>query len=282
MEYGCPVECKYCVISQVAYRREQWEKRFLVGMNKAVTILNPPPDRDNKKALESFYSFPLELLRGDVVGFNAISDPFWAKYRPELEWFLEHVPPVAKGVTLVTKMPVSPGVMRRLAQIPNLLINISITGLDQIEMTNTESRLRTLALAKQYGVRAYPVIHPYIAGMTDLSFLPVLRELGYNKVDVKGLRFDPIMADWMPPSTSRLYQGTTGEVLIEDGWRKKLQEAGLQSMSLREWTSLVVKDVPCLPLEEAKKNVERLLQIGNITSSDTDEAVIEAMVKRRI
>lgn len=180
---GCPVNCRYCVITQVQYRARVWRERFLIGLNKAVTILNPPRDRNDAQALASFYNFPLELLEGDRVGFNAISDAFWPKYRPELEWFLERVAPIAKAVTCVTKFPVSAAMMQRLAAIPHFQLNVSITGLDGIEATTTRSRLRTLALAREYGVAAFPTVHPYIAGMSDLSFLPELARLGWNCKD---------------------------------------------------------------------------------------------------
>ena len=75
--YGCPVKCEYCVVSKVDSRRELWNERTILGINKAVTILNPPRDLENKAALREFYEFPVELLKGDFVGFNAISDPFW-------------------------------------------------------------------------------------------------------------------------------------------------------------------------------------------------------------
>ena len=280
---GCPVNCRYCVITQVQYRAEAWRERFLIGLNKAVTILNPPPDRNNAEALASFYHFPLELLEGDRIGFNAISDPFWPKYRSELEWFLDSVAPIAKAVACVTKFPVSAAIMQRLATIPHFQLNVSITGLDGIEATTTKSRLRTLALAREYGVVAFATIHPYIAGMSDLSFLPELARLGYDAVDVKGLRYDPAMDAWMPQGTRAHYAGTVGqEVLPEDGWRERIADAGLRLQSLRVWGAEHARTTPRLSREEAEKRVVALLGYANITSSDTNDAVVEATIQRRL
>lgn len=282
-EGACPVACRYCVITQVGYRAAAWREKFLIGLNKAVTILNPPPDRDDTRALASFYNFPLELLEGDRVGFNAISDPFWPKYRPELEWFLDKVAPIAKAVTCVTKFPVSAALMKRLATIPHFQLNVSITGLDGIEATTTKSRLRTLALAREYGVAVFPTVHPYIAGMSDLSFLPELRCLGYDAVDVKGLRYDPAMATWMPPASRALYAGTEGtETLPEDGWRERIADAGLELQSLRVWGAKHSRPTPRLSREVAEERVAALLGYANITSSDSDRAVIEAAINRRL
>ena len=280
---ACPVNCRYCVITQVGYRAEAWQKKFLIGLNKAVTILNPPADREDGEALASFYNFPLELLEGDRVGFNAISDPFWPKYRPELEWFLEKVAPIAKAVACVTKFPVSATMMKRLALIPNFQLNVSITGLDSIERTPTKSRLRTLALASEYGVAAFATIHPYIAGMSNLSFLPELFSLGYTAVDVKGLRYDPSMTEWMPQGARKFYEGTEGkEVLPEDGWRERIADAGLGLKPLRLWSAEQALPTPQLTRSEAERRVADLLEFANITSSDSDESVIAATIGRRL
>lgn len=282
-EGACPVACRYCVITQVGYRAEAWRVRFLIGLNKAVTILNPPRDRDDASALASFYRFPLELLEGDRVGFNAISDPFWPKYRSELEWFLDSVAPIAKAITCVTKFPVSEVLMKRLSTIPHFQLNVSITGLDGIEATTTRSRLRTLALAREYGVNAFPTIHPYIASMSDLSFLPELARLGYDAVDVKGLRYDPAMNVWMPPGTRAHYAGTEGqEILPEDGWRERIADAGLRLQSLRAWGAEHSRSTPRLSRGEAERRVATLLGYANITSSDNDRAVVEATIERRL
>ena len=157
--YGCPVGCKYCVVTEVERRNRQWRASSLLGVNKSVTILNPPPNLGNEVARRSFYEFPLELLRGDIVGFNGISDPFWPKFRAELDYVLREVPRVAKILSLVTKFEVTDEEMARLAEIPNVRLTVSITGLDTLENTSTRSRLRTLARAKQYGVRAFPIVH---------------------------------------------------------------------------------------------------------------------------
>lgn len=280
---ACPVGCRYCVITEVGYRANAWQQKFLIGLNKAVTILNPPLHREDKGALAAFYNFPLKLLEGDRVGFNAITDPFWPKYRPELDWFLEQVAPIAKAVACVTKFPVPEDVIRRLAEIPHFQLNVSITGLETIERTTTKSRLRTLALAREYGVSAFPTIHPYIAGMTDLSFLPELKAVGYDSVDVKGLRYDSSMDSWMLEASKQFYKGTEGtESLPEDGWRKRLLDAGLGLQSLRQWSAQNACTTPQLSLEDAECRVRSLLEYANITSSDNDDVVIAAAIERRL
>lgn len=283
--HGCPVGCEYCVITKVESRRELWNEKTILGINKAVTILNPPPDLKNEEAVKEFYNFPVELLKGDFVGFNAISDPFWPKYKKELEFFLDKVAPIAKLITCVTKFNPDDKVLDRLAEIPNFRLAVSITGLDKLERTKTGERLNLLERAKEKGIKAFPVIHPYIAGVSDLSFLPRLKELGYDQVDVKGLRYnEETMSSWLPESAKKYYEGSNEqEILAEDGWRDKIKEAGLNLTSLKSWYREGIEEMtPKLSREEAENLVGKILEKANITSSDTDQAVIEEAIKRRM
>lgn len=283
--HGCPVGCEYCVVTKVESRRELWNEKTILGLNKAVTILNPPPDLENEKAVHDFYDFPVELLRGDIVGFNGISDPFWPKYRKELEFFLEKVAPIAKIITCVTKFNPPNEILDRLAEFSNFRLVVSITGLDGLEKTKTSDRLNLLERAKQKDIRAFPIIHPYIADLSDLSFLPHLKELGYEEIDVKGLRYNPdTMSSWMPDSSKVYYEGTNEqEILPEDGWREKVERADLKLTSLNRWYRQGFEDMtPKLTHEEAERLVTEISKRANITSSDTDESVIDEAIKRRM
>jgi hypothetical protein len=277
---ACPVSCRYCVITEVTDRREMWKNQRIVGINKAVTIVNPP--RDSRRC-QDFFDFPYSLLLGDIVGFNAISDPFWSRYDVYLRYFLTHVAPIAKLVTCVTKMKPSPRVWDLLAEIPNFALVVSITGLDALERTKTAQRLEILRIARERDIAAFPIIHPYIAGMSDLGFLPQLRDMGYDLIDVKGLRYDRGMDDWMYPATIAGYRGTEGqEVLPEDGWRDKITASGIEIISLQRWYSRLCENKgPNLQPEVAAQMVDRVLQYANITSSDSDDAVVHAAIQRR-
>ena len=280
---GCPIGCKYCVITKVDSRRELWNQHTLIGINKAVTILNPPPNLNDKSATDDFFNFPLELFKGDYVGFNAISDPFWGVYKEYLDYFLKNVSKIAKLITCVTKFPIPESTFKELSKYENFRLIVSITGLDSIERSDTKSRLKNLENAKKYSVKAYPICHPYIAGMSDLSFLSELKKLGYNEIDFKGLRYNhENMKEWMPLNSQKYYINTNEqEILPEDGWREKLSEANIKLRSLKNW----YKDellTPKLSKEEATKNVNEILKYANITSSDSNEAVIKAAIERRL
>jgi DNA repair photolyase len=281
---SCPISCKYCVITKVNSRRNLWNKKTIIGMNKAVTILNPPPDRQDKKAMDDFYNFPIELLKGDIVSFNALSDPFWPKYENELDYFLKKISPISKLVVCVTKFPISDKTLKRLAEISNFRLTVSITGLNSLEKRNSSQHIELLRNAKEYGIKAFPLIHPYIAGLSDLSFLPELKEMNYEYIDIKGLRYNhENMKNWMPAESQRYYINTNEkEILPEDGWREKIMSSGLKIKSLKEWYKENCPSAPKLAEEIAKKNVAELIKYANITSSDADEAVIKSAVLRRL
>ena len=249
-----------------------------------MTIINPPPDLTDKQAVAEFYNFPLELLRGDYVGFNAISDPFWPKYEQELKYFLKNVAPLAKLVVCVTKFKIKDEIWEILRKIPNFRLNVSITGLDDLENTKTKDRLDVLRQAKKFGVKAFPIIHPYIAGLSDLSFLPELKAMGYDYLDVKGLRYNhQTMRTWMPNQAQQYYiNSEEQEILPEDGWRQKIAQAGLTLKTLKDWYGQDCLSNNAVDEKTAENNVKKLLKYANITSSDTDEAVIKSAIERRL
>ena len=108
-----------------------------------------------------------------------------------------------------------------------------------------------------------------------MSFLPELKKLGYDYVDVKGLRYNhETMSKWMPIESQKYYIGTEEkEILPDDGWREKVIAAGLQLKTLKQWHREKPVLGPHLNRVEAEKRVKKLLQYANITSLNTDEAV---------
>jgi DNA repair photolyase len=284
---ACPVACKYCFVTEHDSRREVWNANPLAGVNKACTYINVPPWIEEDTEAESrFFSFPWEVLRGDFVGFTAITDPLWPKLGKYLECFLGQVSPLAKAVTCVSKWPISREQMGRLAQYSNLYLVVGITGNEPpIESVSVRKHLETLALAREYGVHAIPIVHPYIAGISDLGFLPELAQLGYREISVKGLRYcDAQMRSWMPEESRRLYIGREDEeVLPEDGWREKVEEEGLKLLSPKDWyLREALGNEPHLPQHEAEALVKRVFELANVTSSASATAVFEAAVRRRL
>ncbi|MDH4329982.1 MAG: hypothetical protein OEV93_00310 [Candidatus Moranbacteria bacterium] len=284
---ACPVACKYCFITEHDTRREVWNQNPVAGINKACTYINVPPwIIENNEVERRFFNFPWEVLEGDFVGFTAITDPLWPKIDYYLQYFLEQVASRTKLVTLVSKWPASRWQMAQLAQYHNLFLVVGITGNHlPIERVSVQQHLETLALAKEYGVRALPIAHPYIAGVSDLGFLSELHKLGYSEISVKGLRYcDARMSSWMPEASRRHYIGKENEeILPEDGWREKVADAGFSLLSPREWYLREGIGLgPHLSREEAERCVKRVFELANVTSSSSSLAVRQAAIARRM
>lgn len=287
-EPACPVACKYCFITEHDSRREVWNLNPIAGINRACTFINVTPwiDTDPEEQ-QRLNRFDWSLLAGDFVGFTAITDPFYPRIDRWLWQWLDNASQVAKLTTCVTKWGISRKVMARLAQYPNFFLVLGITGNFSIEKTPLKSHLNTLALAKEYGVPCLPISHPYIAGVSDLSFLPQVKALGYNFFDVKGLRYcDANMSSWMPSASKTYYVGKEDyEVLPDDGWREKVSDAGLALLSPRQWYIMETKHrnlQPRLSIAEAKEKVSAILNIANVVTSSSKQEVALAAINRRL
>jgi hypothetical protein len=129
-----------------------------------------------------------------------------------------------------------------------------------------------------------PISHPYIAGVSDLGFLPELKRLGYDHFDVKGLRYcESNMGSWMPKTSKVHYLGREDdEVLPEDGWREKVADAGLELLSPRQWylREGMALD-PHLDRATAETLVSRVFKLANVVSSDAGQ-VWNAALQRRL
>ncbi len=283
---ACPVACRYCFITQHDARRAVWNANPVAGLNKSSTFLNVTPWIDDDPAEQArFRALPWEVFTGDFVGFTAITDPFWPKLAYWLEYWLEHAAPVAKLVTCVSKWPIKRDVMARLARIPTFLLVVGITGNESIEQVPMQKHLETLSLAKEYGVKALPISHPYIAGVSNLWFLEEIKKLGYDHFDVKGIRYcEAQMGGWMPEPSKRWYVGHEDEeILPEDGWRERVADAGLTLLSPRLWYRREAAGRgPNLDRATAERYVGEVLKLANVVSSGSNAEVIEAAITRRM
>lgn len=283
---ACPVACRYCFITEHDLRREVWNKNPIAGLNKACTFINVPPwIAEDEYSQKQFREFPWEILKGDFVGFTAITDPFFPKIDKYLWEWVEKASPFAKLLTCVSKWPISRKTMEKLSSIPNFYLVLGITGNGGLERVSMSKHLETLSLAKEYEVPCLPIAHPYIAGVSDLWFLPEIKNLGYEFFDVKGLRYCASnMAKWMPESSKHWYEGKEDlEILPEDGWRDRVAEAGLSLLSPRQWygqQGLLLS--PKLDRALATELVAKVADLANIVTSGTTNDVIRAAIDRRL
>lgn len=284
---ACPIACQYCHVTELdADRTKKWSEGLL-GINKACTFVNIPPWISQDKATQKrFIETPWYLLDGETVGWTAVTDGFMPQLRPYFWHWVEQLSDRVKCLTVVTKWPLKSSFVKELAKVKNLLIVVTITGNSPpVEKVSAGSHLVTLALLKEAGVPALPMCHPYIAGVSDLSFLPKLKELGYDRISIKGLRYNPLtMQDIIPPEYRHYYEGKgIEEILPEDSWRDRVNEAGLTLLSPQQWYQQWTKanaQHKAVSLGCATENVNELWTLCQVASSHPNEVKMAAINRR--
>ena len=283
---ACPVACKYCHVTELdADRTANWSQG-LVGVNNACTFMNLPPwVNEDRATRERFYNFPWHLLAGDFAGWTAVTDGLMPFLRQYFWHWIEEVSPIAKLTTVVSKWPITSQFMDELSKIPNFYLVVTITGAESIEQVSTRALLWNLEKARKYGAKALPMVHPYISGVSDISFLTELKKMGYNEVCFKGLRYNPeTMGSWMPTESKPLYEGHgIDEVLPDDGWKQQLEDAGLSLLSPKQWYWRDgINNNPKLEETEAISNVDELLKLSQVASSNNEDIVRRSLIQRRL
>jgi len=281
---GCPIGCKYCMVTHIDARRNQWEKKHRWGINKTLLFLNRLPEEPPVKEMK----INQDLFAGEYVGFQGITDPFWPLFTDDVKYMVElaHSSRMRKLV-LVTKWSMSKKQLDVFQGQQKAVLVVSITGLDMLEKTTTTERLKVIEAALSLGIDIIPLIHPYIHGLSNLSFLPELAALGIKEVSVKGFRYnDQWMGNWgrrLIPEIERLIYSSKQEQEIMLGSEyvaQKLEESGLINVSFREWVHRS-NGVGGVSLEEAQSALDALMPDCVISSSDP-ENVYQAAIKRRI
>lgn len=283
---ACPVACKYCHVTELDADRTAAWSQGLLGINKACTFMNVPPwIAEDPATQQQFYATPWHLFKGDFAGWTAVTDGMMPELLPYFWQWIDQVSPIAKLVTVVTKWAINRELMQELAKIPNLFLVVTITGNEPpIERIPSRVHLRTLELAKEFGVRCLPMCHPYISGVSNLSFLPLLANLGYTEFCIKGLRYNSAtMGSWLPDSSNLFYENQgIEEILPEDGWRDQVAAANLQLLSPKNWYWRDgINRLPRLTYQESERLVRVLLQHCQIASSDTS-SVADSAIQRRL
>lgn len=283
---ACPVACKYCHVTELDSDRTANWTQGLVGVNKACTFMNVPPwIKEDKEASDRFYSFPWHLLKGDFAGWTAVTDGLMPNLREYFWYWIEKISTQSKLTTVVSKWPITNKFMEELSIISDFYLVVTITGAESIEKVATKRLLTNLELAKKHGVKALPMVHPYISGVSNIDFLPIIKDIGYNEICFKGLRYNPeTMGVWMPYASKSLYENHgIEEVLPDDGWQQKVENSGLSLLSPKQWYYReAINNFPRLTENEAIANVEQLLRLAQIASSASRNVVRRSLIERRM
>lgn len=288
----CPVDCKYCLLSKIEKRRAGWDNGKRIGVNNTNVFLgrlpgDPPMDK---------MGFDFSILENDFVGFGII-DCFWDKFRDDLKFMLDNLDNFKiKRLVLISKIPVDDELVSLLKD-KRVLVVYSMTGLDKyigLENTTTADRFSSMEKLVKTGIDTFPLIHPFIMGVSDVSFLSNLRDIGINDFGFKGFRYNK---ETMPEVTKligydnlKLYE-TTNEDEVCFGAEKLHVSAYTNKLEIKTLKDRVLecqtKEELRLSKDESIKSANHLFnQLGlnaHICSStnNKDEVFINT-VKRRM
>lgn len=280
----CPVNCLYCMASRIDKRKQYWEGGEKIGMNKSCTFINRFPTDPPLKDM----NIPWDLLDGEYVGFQGITDCFWNQYYEDLEWLVDKIlNSKIKKIVLVSKIPVTERHIELLKKLKDRVVVIySITGMDALENTKTADRLDAIKRLKENGIDVLPIVHPYIDGYSDLSSFETLKNIGIKYVSWKGFRYNPEnmsdLSKYIPASILEQYEKDEDEVLIgNDTIQKKADENGLEYVDLKEYIQRP-NSMHGVPEEVARIQVNELAKHVVFSTSDkSKQDVIEYVVNRR-
>jgi len=281
---GCPIGCKYCMVTYINVRRNQWQKKHRWGINKTLLFLNKLPGELPIKEL----NIDPMLLAGEYVGFQGITDPFWPIFTEDLKYMVELTCKTQiRKLVLVTKWPITKEQIKIIQDNKKILLIVSITGLDVIENTSTQDRLRVIELALNKQISIIPLIHPYIHKVSNLSFLTDLKKIGVNKVSIKGFRYnDQWMGKWarqlIPEDVRTIYTANQEqEIMVGNEYIKEmLHTAGLTNITFREWVHKPSGNFG-VNYDDAKKAIDKLMPYCVVSSSDP-ENVYKMAIERRL
>lgn len=288
----CPVDCKYCLLSKIEKRRAGWDNGKRIGVNNTNVFLgrlpgDPPMDK---------MGFDFSILENDFVGFGII-DCFWDKFRDDLKFMLDNLDNFKiKRLVLISKIPVDDELVSLLKD-KRVLVVYSMTGLDKytgLENTTTADRFLSIEKLVKAGIDTFPLIHPFIMGVSDISFLSNLKSIGINDFGFKGFRYNketmPEVTKLIGYDTLKLYETTNedevcfgAEKLYVSAYTNKLEVKTLKDRVLECQT----KEELRLSKDESIKSANHLFnQLGLnahiCSSTNNKDEVFANTVKRRM
>lgn len=268
----CPIGCAYCMADLVPSRSKQWNEKGneSIGINKSACFLNRRP---GGRPLKDWA--PLNLLKGETVGFQGIQDPLDPRWEKDLLWLLNHSSNFG-GIILTTKWyEISDVVASEIAKRNNVVLVVSLTGCDTLEPgSSTLQRIEVAKKVKNLGGRVHGLIHPWIPGVSNIDWMPIAQTAGINNFTVKGLRWTNKMGHLkmgnlkMSKRNIKVFKQNEGEEVLID-------PPSIKTQSLPRFQG----NESC---EAATKAVAEIMKIAVVSSSAHSAAVRAAAIKRRI
>lgn len=279
----CPVECKYCMASKIDQRSKYWNNGSRIRINKSCIFINRVIT--DKPLKESDIDFT--ILEGDVVGFQGITDCFWNVFYDDLKFLVDNLDNFKiKKLVLTTKMPVTDDIIN-LIKGKRVLVVYSLTGLDFLEKTSTRIRLNSIEKLLKNNIDVFPIIHPYIHNISDISFLPKLQELGIKQISFKGFRYNPNnmkeLEKYIPIEILKQYDKNEEEVLLgKEFLKNEIKKYNLEYIDLKEYIYNSLDNIYSFDEKLVREKVKKIVNDIVISSSEKNlDTLIDYVVKRR-
>lgn len=239
--------------------------------------------------------FDFSVLEHDFVGFGIV-DCFWDKFRGDLKFMLNNMDKFKiKKLVLISKIPINNELLSLLKD-KRVVVVYSLTGLDKferIENTTTRDRLKSMEQLVKAGIDTFPLLHPYIDGVSDVSFLSELPNIGINCFDFKGFRYNKELMSCMSAVISEdildnYITNNEDEVLF--GETKIYSLAYINNLRVIKLKDYVISSSHkglSLSRVEAEQSTNKLFNslnsMAHICSSSNDNSEVwESTVRRRM
>lgn len=279
----CPVDCKYCMASKIDQRSKYWNSGSRIGINKTCIFINrlvtEKPLKDS--------SIDFSILEGDAVGFQGITDCFWNVFYDDLRFLVDNLDNFKiKKLVLTTKIPVT-GKILELIRGKRVLVIYSLTGLDFLEKTTTKSRLDSMKKLIANNIDTFPIIHPYIHEVSDISFLKELSDLGIKQISFKGFRYNKTnmsdLSHYIPADILDKYDNNEEETLIGGEYLMyELAKHNLEYIDLKEYVYNSLDSIYSSDIDTVMNKVKHILDSVVISSSEKNrDSLLDYIVKRR-
>ena len=269
--------------SKIDQRSKYWNNGSRIGINKSCIFINR--FITDKPLKESNIDFT--ILEGDVVGFQGITDCFWNVFYDDLKFLIENLDNFKiKKLVLTTKMPVTDDIIN-LIKGKRVLVVYSLTGLDFLEKTSTEIRLNSIEKLLKNNIDVFPIIHPYIHNISDISFLPKLQELGIKQISFKGFRYNPNnmkeLEKYIPIEILKQYDKNEEEVLLgKEFLKNEIKKYNLEYIDLKEYIYNSLDNIYSFDEKLVREKVKKIVNDIVISSSEKNlDTLIDYVVKRR-
>jgi hypothetical protein len=156
-------------------------------------------------------------------------------------------------------------------------------------MVSTRQRLELVENILSIGLTPLVFIHPYIHGLSKLDWIRYFK--GEKRVffSYKGFRYSRSMKELephIPQNTLEIYREReneevlVGEDFLLENLLKYIPPSNI--VSFRNFIHTYNTPPIHVPYNEARRSVQKLLTLGNTSSSDSDEKVKRLSILRRV